>query len=116
MGRQESPLDPAAGPVERFASELRKLRGEAGNVTYRVMAGRTRYSVATLSRAAGGQQLPSLPVVLAYAEACGGDLAEWERRWHAALRETAAGDGDDADAPYRGLARFEPGDRDRFFG
>ncbi|MFB7675994.1 helix-turn-helix domain-containing protein [Kitasatospora purpeofusca] len=109
-------MDPAAGPVERFASELRKLRGEAGNVTYRVMAGRTRYSVATLSRAAGGQQLPSLPVVLAYAEACGGDLAEWERRWHAAVRETAAGDGDDADAPYRGLARFEPGDRDRFFG
>ncbi|MFB8205819.1 helix-turn-helix domain-containing protein, partial [Kitasatospora purpeofusca] len=68
MGRQECPLDPAAGPVERFASELRKLRGEAGNVTYRVLAGRTRYSVATLSRAAGGQQLPSLPVVLAYAE------------------------------------------------
>ncbi|MFE4976020.1 helix-turn-helix domain-containing protein [Kitasatospora sp. NPDC056651] len=116
MGRQEGPLDPAAGPVQRFASELRQLRREAGNVTYRAMAGRTRYSVATLSRAAGGQQLPSLPVVLAYAEACGGDLAEWERRWHAAARDAAAEDGDDADAPYRGLARFEPGDRERFFG
>ncbi|MFE6867724.1 helix-turn-helix domain-containing protein [Kitasatospora sp. NPDC057692] len=116
MGRQESPLDPAAGPVQCFASELRRLRRDAGDVTYRVMAGRTRYSVATLSRAAGGQQLPSLPVALAYAEACGGDLAEWERRWHAAVREVAAGEGDDGDAPYRGLARFEPGDRDRFFG
>ncbi|MFB8240607.1 hypothetical protein ACFC58_29115 [Kitasatospora purpeofusca] len=109
-------MDPAAGPVERFASELRKLRGEAGDVTYRVMAGRTRYSVATLSRAAGGQQLPSLPVVLAYVGACGGDAEEWEGRWHAAVREVAAGDGDDAGAPYRGLARFEPGDRDRFCG
>ncbi|MFF4922367.1 helix-turn-helix domain-containing protein [Kitasatospora sp. NPDC001261] len=116
MGRQEGPLDPAAGPVQRFASELRKLRRDAGDVTYRVMAGRTRYSVATLSRAAGGQQLPSLPVALAYVEACGGDLTEWERRWHAAVRDVAAEDGDDADAPYRGLARFEPGDRERFFG
>ncbi|MEV6979021.1 hypothetical protein [Kitasatospora sp. NPDC093806] len=119
MGRQESPLDPAAGPVQRFASELRKLRGEKGNLTYRVMAGRTRYSVATLSRAAGGLQLPSLAVALAYVEACGGDLAEWERRWHAAVQEVAAGDGEDGadgEAPYRGLARFEPGDRDRFFG
>ncbi|MFJ8435527.1 helix-turn-helix domain-containing protein [Kitasatospora sp. NPDC094019] len=108
-------MDPTAGPVERFASELRELRGEAGNVTYRVMAGRTRYSVATLSRAAGGQQLPSLPVVLAYVQACGGDPAEWERRWLAAVREAAAEEGD-AGAPYRGLSRFEPGDRERFFG
>ncbi|MFE4516720.1 hypothetical protein ACFRMQ_21290, partial [Kitasatospora sp. NPDC056783] len=43
------------------------------------MAGRTRYSVAPLSRAAGGQQLPSLPVALAYVEACGGDPEEAER-------------------------------------
>ncbi|WP_406085945.1 hypothetical protein [Kitasatospora purpeofusca] len=116
MGRQEGPLDPAAGPVQRFASELRELRRDAGDVTYRVMAGRTPYSVATLSRAAGGQQLPSLPVALAYVGACGGDAEEWERRWHAAVRETVAEGGDDAGAPYRGLARFEPGDRDRFFG
>ncbi|MFD4911451.1 nSTAND1 domain-containing NTPase, partial [Kitasatospora purpeofusca] len=71
---------------------------------------------ATLSRAAAGQQLPSLPVALAYVEACGGDLAEWQRRWHAAVQEVAAGDSDDGEAPYQGLARFEPGDRDRFFG
>ncbi|MFD4904260.1 nSTAND1 domain-containing NTPase [Kitasatospora purpeofusca] len=116
MGRQESPLNPADGPVQRLAWELRELRRDAGDVTYRVMAGRTRYSVATLSRAAGGQQLPSLPVVLAYVEACGGDPVEWERRWHAAVREAAAGHGDDAGAPYRGLARFEPADRKRFFG
>ncbi|MFD9359794.1 helix-turn-helix domain-containing protein [Streptomyces sp. NPDC060031] len=116
MGRQEGLLDPAAGPVQRFAFELRKLRREAGDLTYRAMAGRAGYSVATLSRAAGGQQLPSLPVVLAYVGACGGDPVEWERRWHAAVRDTAAEGGDDTGAPYRGLSRFEPGDRERFFG
>src|SRR5260370_1351760 len=30
MGRQESPVDPGAGPVQRFAFELGKLRPEAG--------------------------------------------------------------------------------------
>ncbi|WP_221352298.1 hypothetical protein [Streptomyces beigongshangae] len=118
MGRREGALDPAAGPVQRFAFELRKLRQEAGGPTYRAMAQRTDYSTATLSRAAAGEQLPSLPVALAYARACGADAGEWERRWHAAARERAAEPqhGDGERAPYRGLARFEPGDRELFFG
>lgn len=118
MGRREGPLDPAAGPVQRFAFELRKLRQEAGDLTYRTMAQRTAYSVATLSRAAAGEQLPSFAVVLAYVQACGADTAEWERRWRAVAEQVAGepGDGDDAEAPYRGLARFEPVDRDVFFG
>ncbi|MGV9563824.1 nSTAND1 domain-containing NTPase [Streptomyces sp. NPDC003480] len=118
MGRREGPLDPAAGPVQRFAFELRKLRQDAGGPTYRVMAQCTDYSVATLSRAAAGEQLPSLAVVLAYVRACGADPKEWEQRWHAAAQEVAAEPegADDTDAPYRGLARFEPADRDLFFG
>ncbi|MFE0388395.1 helix-turn-helix domain-containing protein [Streptomyces bungoensis] len=118
MGRREGALDPAAGPVQRFASELRELRREAGGVTYRELARRANYSVATLSRAAAGEQLPSLPVTLAYVRACGADAGEWERRWHAVARERAAEPehGDDARAPYRGLARFGPGDRELFFG
>jgi WD40 repeat protein/transcriptional regulator with XRE-family HTH domain len=119
MGRQETPLDPGQGPVQRFAFELRKLRREAGGITYRAMARGTRYSVSTLSRAAAGEQLPSLPVMLAYVAACGGDAADWERRLHAAEEEAAAeavADGDDGDAPYQGLARFEPADSERFFG
>ncbi|MFJ9968894.1 XRE family transcriptional regulator [Streptomyces avermitilis] len=118
MGRQETPLDPGRGPVERFAFELRKLRQEAGGVTYRTMARGCGYSVSTLSRAAAGEQLPSLPVALAYVAACGGDTEEWERRWQAAAEETArtATDEDDTDAPYQGLARFEPSDSARFFG
>ncbi|MEU7242666.1 DNA-binding protein [Streptomyces sparsogenes] len=118
MGRRESPLDPSAGPVQRFAYELRKLRTEAGGPTYRSMAQRAPYSVTTLSQAAAGEQLPSLRVALAYVEACGGDRAEWEARWREAAQEVAGRPAEDEDAtpPYRGLARFEPGDHDRFFG
>ncbi|MGW2640135.1 nSTAND1 domain-containing NTPase [Streptomyces sp. NPDC001348] len=82
------------------------------------MAQNTDYSVATLSRAAAGDQLPSLAVTLAYVRACGADPEEWEQRWRATAQAAATEgqDADDADAPYRGLARFEPDDRDLFFG
>lgn len=118
-GRRESPLDPSAGPVARFAAELRKLRAEAESPTYRVMAQRTGQGASTLSQAAGGERMPTLPVVLAYVHACGGDAVEWEERWHQATAEKEAEprteDGD-AEPPYRGLARFEPADADLFFG
>lgn len=120
MGRREKALDPAAGPVQRFAHELRELRRSSGTPTYREMARRTDYSAPTLSAAAAGERLPSLPVALAYASACGGDGAEWEKRWRAAMADVpgpadhAGADG--AVAPYPGLARFGPGDREHFFG
>ncbi|MFF9039712.1 helix-turn-helix domain-containing protein [Streptomyces sp. NPDC014892] len=119
-GRREVPVDPGAGPVQRFAFELRKLRTEAGGLTYRAMAERAGYSITTLSQAAGGEQLPTLPVTLAFVRACGGDPAEWEARWQQAVEEAAAfdPDGDEtaAEPPYRGLARFETGDSGLFFG
>ncbi|MFD9418798.1 hypothetical protein ACFWC9_29380 [Streptomyces goshikiensis] len=119
-GRREVPVDPEAGPVRRFAFELRKLRVEAGGITYRVLAQRAGYSATTLSQAAGGEQLPTLPVVLAYVAACGGDSTEWEERWKRAVEALAVSDpdegGSDGESPYRGLARFEVGDRSLFFG
>ncbi|WP_438318480.1 nSTAND1 domain-containing NTPase [Streptomyces sp. HUAS TT3] len=103
-----------------MAFELRKLRMEAGGITYRVLAQRAGYSVTTLSQAAAGEQLPTLPVVLAYVTACGGDGAEWEERWKQtveALADTDPDDGSsDGDPPYRGLARFEAADHSLFFG
>ncbi|MFM9614925.1 nSTAND1 domain-containing NTPase [Streptomyces niveiscabiei] len=113
-GRREVPVDPAAGPVQRFAFELRKLRAEADGVTYRELALRAGYSVTTLSRAAGGEQLPTLPVVLAYVRACGGNSAWWEARWREAAEEGPPDDG--CAPPYRGLARYEPDDSALFFG
>ncbi|MER7794601.1 hypothetical protein [Streptomyces sp. NPDC097640] len=119
MGRKESPLDPSAGPVERFAFELRALRQSAGGVTYRAMARRTEYSTATLAQAASGDRLPSLAVALAYVTACGGDSAEWERRWQQVTDQLLCRppeEDDDAVPPYPGLRRFQPEDRERFFG
>ncbi|WP_225828407.1 DNA-binding protein [Streptomyces naphthomycinicus] len=117
-GRRENPVDPTAGPVARFAGELRKLRSEAGSPTYRVLAQRTGQGASTLSQAAAGDRLPTLPVVLAYVRACGGDPEQWETRWRETVAEAAAEPraDEDAEAPYRGLARFEPGDADLFFG
>lgn len=118
-GRPESPLDPSAGPAQRLAAELRKLRAQSGSPTYRVMAQRAGQGASTLSQAAAGERLPTLPVVLAYVRACGGDEAEWEARWREAAAEAAAEprtEGEDAEPPYRGLARFEPGDANLFFG
>lgn len=119
MGRRERPLDPTEGPVARFAYELRKLRQEAGGPTYRAMAARAHYSTATLAQAAAGDRLPSLQVTLAYVTACDGDLDDWERRWQQAsdeaTEERRAAD-DPQEAPYLGLARFDTGDRERFFG
>lgn len=118
MGRPETSLDPSAGPVQGFAYELRKLRQEAGGLSYRQMAKGAGYSVPTLSQAAAGEKLPSLPVTLAYVRACGGNVPQWERRWEE-VREAAAlaqPRDDKARPPYQGLARFEPDDHDRFFG
>ncbi len=117
-GRPESPLDPGQGPVQRLAFELRKLRGEAGGPTYREMARRTGLGTTTLSYAAAGDRLPTLPVLLAYVRACDGEPQEWERRWRQAVRDIADEPAADeaAEPPYRGLGRFEPGDRELFFG
>ncbi|MFI7538805.1 hypothetical protein [Streptosporangium sp. NPDC049376] len=102
-----------------FAVELRKLREEAGGPTYRAMAARAYFSAATLAQAAAGDRLPTLPVTLAYVEACGGDAQEWRARWEearSAQREHAARNGEPERAPYRGLARFETEDQAYFFG
>lgn len=117
-GRTENELDPEAGPVPRFAAELRALRESAGRPTYRAMAQRARYGVTTLSQAAAGKQLPTRAVTLAYVKACGGDVIEWERRWREASAELAAEAAAEETSrpPYRGLTRFEPGDAELFFG
>ncbi len=120
-GRPEHPLDPLAGPVQRFAWELRQLREKAGRPTYRRLAQRAHYSVTTLADAAKGDRLPSLEVALAYVTACEGDPVEWEARWRAAVAESlpvrriSPGECEEQ-APYLGLAAFQPENADRFCG
>ncbi len=89
-------LDPGTGPLQSFAQDLRQLRREAGAPTYRTLARTAGYSATTLSEAASGRRLPTLDVVLAYVGACGGDPAQWHRRWcevDAALRSPDTGSG-----------------------
>jgi hypothetical protein len=46
------------------------------------MAELSHYTMKTLAAAAGGLNLPTLPVTAAYVRACDGNVAEWEDRWH----------------------------------
>ena len=82
MARQEKPVDPAAGPLQAFAFDLRKVRADAGSPTYRALAKAAGYGVGTLSEAASGVRRPTLDVVLAYVGACHGDVELWRKRWH----------------------------------
>ncbi|MET9290988.1 XRE family transcriptional regulator [Streptomyces sp. NPDC003077] len=124
MPRGERPLDAGGGPLVDFAAKLRRLREQAGSPTYRDLARRAHYSIAALSGAAAGRQLPTLAVTLAYVRACGGDEREWEQAWREAAAACAAGSADagprraeeGAAAPYAGLAPFQQSDADSFFG
>ncbi|WP_328610296.1 hypothetical protein OG943_14580 [Amycolatopsis sp. NBC_00345] len=123
MPRRERPLDPDGDVLSRFAGALRRLREEAGCPTYRELGQRAHYAAGTLSDAAGGRKLPTLPVTLAYVRACHGDVGEWEQQWHAVAAELASG-GSEAPAqetasegaPYVGLVALQSADVDRFFG
>ncbi|MBB5958200.1 WD40 repeat protein [Saccharothrix tamanrassetensis] len=119
MPRAERPLDNGDNVLLRFAADLRRLRAAAGSPPYRALAQQVHYSTATLSQAAAGRKLPTLAVTLAYVRGCGGDVGEWERRWHevaAELAEDAHHASDGQEPPYAGLASFQPEDTDRFFG
>ncbi|MBG0831741.1 PD40 domain-containing protein [Planomonospora sp. ID67723] len=120
MPRPERPVDPEAGVLQRFAWELRELRRQAGNPGYRELSRRAHYAPTTLAQAARGETLPSLAVVRAYVRACGGDAEHWEKRWRCVAEEVGApapaDDGQDEQAPYVGLAAYQPEDAARFHG
>ena len=94
MGRPERPLDPAAGPVQAFASQLRDLREAAGRPKYSTLAQRTGRSQTALSEAAGGQRLASWETVEAFVRGCGADPAEWRSRWEAVAATASPGEGE----------------------
>ncbi|UUV34631.1 WD40 repeat domain-containing protein [Amycolatopsis roodepoortensis] len=118
MPRRERPLGPGDDVVVSFAADLRLLREKAGGPTYRELSTRAGYSAAALSEAAGGRKLPGLAVTTAYVTACGGDVPAWEERWRtvAAGLAAAAGERDETELPYLGLAAFQTADAARFFG
>lgn len=116
MPRRERPLERTEDELSRFAADLRALRAQVGTPSYRELGRRAHYSSSTLSDAAGGRKLPTLPVTLAYVRACGGDVEVWARRWRELAAELPDGTEPDAGSPYAGLAAFQTADADRFFG
>lgn len=105
MGRRERTVDPAAGPVQAFAYELREMRRAVGSPSYRELAGRAHFSSTSLSVAASGTRMPSLEVTLGYVRACGGDVQEWEQRWRKASGQANRDDGADG-GPVPGTVTF----------
>ena len=123
MPRPERSLDDNSDGLAEFAAGLRALRDQAGRPGYRELAVMANYSATTLADAAGGRVLPSLAVTVASVRACGGNVAEWEQRWHALAAHRAFSErsaqvdvGKRGEAPYVGLAAFEPEDAEWFFG
>ena len=88
MGRAQRPLDPAGGPVQAFAAELRALRHRAGEPTYLRMQRSTGKSRTALAEAAGGDHLPTWETVAAFVRACGEDPDSWRIRWERTHEET----------------------------
>ena len=82
-----------------FATELRKLRVEAGSPKYLQMARRTGRSRTALAEAAGGDHLPTWETVDAFVRACGRDPAEWLARWEQVRDEVRADRSSDAPEP-----------------
>ncbi|MEV5509693.1 nSTAND1 domain-containing NTPase [Streptomyces orinoci] len=115
MPRRERPLDEGDAPLLRFAADLRLLRQRAGSPTYRQLALRAHSSAASLSVAAGGRKLPTLAVTSAYVRACGGDVKEWEARWHT-VAASLTGPGGSHHPPYPGAAPYQVTDSGRYFG
>jgi Helix-turn-helix domain len=76
--------------IAAFARDLRVLRAKAG-LDYPDMAEKSHYTMRTLASAAGGLRLPTLPVLIAYVNACGGDVAEWEERWDRLMKSGKKG-------------------------
>ncbi|MEU3855684.1 helix-turn-helix transcriptional regulator [Streptomyces sp. NPDC029554] len=91
MGRPEKPIPDPVSPLGTLAVALRIGRRSAG-LSYAELAERTRsVSPGTLQRAASGAVLPRRDVAQAFARACGMDVDDITRLWHAAYRGSLGG-------------------------
>jgi transcriptional regulator with XRE-family HTH domain len=101
MGRPEEALQRDGSLIREFAFWLRDLRNCSG-LTYHQLARLARYSPSTLQSAAAGHALPTLKVTLAFAAACGADLAAWQDYWTQVKRAL------DADSPRKLTVAIQP--------
>ncbi|SMD20821.1 WD40 repeat domain-containing protein [Kibdelosporangium aridum] len=114
MARPEKPVSSHDPALAAFATDLRRLRAEAGTPTYRELSAVAHYSSTVLSEAASGKSLPTLAVTLAFVRACSGDVDSWRARWLEIAEDS--GEKPDEEAPYVGMTAFQPDDAGKFFG
>jgi transcriptional regulator with XRE-family HTH domain len=94
-------IDAADDAVMAFKRALRELKERAGNPSFRDLADRVDYSRTVLAQAISGRGMPTWSVTAAFVRGCGGDEAEWHRRWlvasESASRATSRADDAGAD-------------------
>ncbi|MFD4507299.1 helix-turn-helix domain-containing protein [Streptomyces sp. NPDC058457] len=89
----------APSPVQRFASELRRLRIMAGNLQVKTIAARAQCSPATVSEALNGRRLPGETVTCRLVAVLGGDWSRWQALWREARTELDTLKREGAEAP-----------------
>ncbi len=76
--------------LEAFFHDLRALRAGAG-LSLAELAERAHFPEETLAAAEAGPALPPNPVLVAYVQACGGPVGQWEDHWRDASAAAASG-------------------------
>jgi transcriptional regulator with XRE-family HTH domain len=76
--------------LEAFFHDLRTLRAGAG-LSLAELAERAHFPEETLAAAEAGLAVPPNPVLVAYVQACGGPVWQWEDRWRGVSAAAASG-------------------------
>ncbi|MBO3742154.1 NBR1-Ig-like domain-containing protein [Actinoplanes flavus] len=126
-GRRSARPDPASGPVGAFADRLWRLKQEAGDPSYEVMAARfgAAASKSSLAAAAQGRVLPSWETTWEFVrvlavDRLGRDPVATEKEWREHWSRAQAGEAEDGPEPGppaapEAVARVSPpGVRGRF--
>jgi len=85
----EKPLSPDDS-LAQFAENLRQLRRDADEISYRSLAERANVSPSALSQAASGRKLPTWNITRAFVKGCDGDEESWYEQWSQVRRELNA--------------------------
>ncbi len=75
---------------EAFFHDLRALRARAG-LSLAELAERAHFPEETLAAAEAGPAVPPNPVLVAYVQACGGPVGQWEDYWRDASNAAVSG-------------------------